>query len=131
MEPENGEDRDLVSWGWSEYFTQLERFFRDLERQFGIARVSYAKYATERLEVCEVTLNRLLGLVYQRAATINDSIVQRGVVLTDKLLELRRLILALRAQWQQYSCTIEIISEQTSYHVSVAGTSGRRGQPNL
>ena len=38
-------------------------FFRDLTRQFGIARLLYAEYAVERTELCEVTLDRLLGQV--------------------------------------------------------------------
>ena len=54
---EQDEEGDFVSGDWSDYFTQLQTFVRDLTRQFGIARLPYAQYAVEGLELCNVTLD--------------------------------------------------------------------------
>ena len=44
---------DSVTWGWSEYFSGLSQFLRDLDRQSGIASISYTDYSIHRLEMCE------------------------------------------------------------------------------
>ena len=119
-----GEGTDFLSWGWSEYFTQLERFFRDLDRRFGLARRPYAEYATERLKICEVTLSRLASALNTAddnlGPTNNTSAVQSGLGrLRERISELRSLTQSLRVQWQQYSTTIDITSEQLGYHASI------------
>ena len=47
---------------WSDYFTQLQTFFGDLTQQFGIARLPNTQYGVERLELCEVTLDRQISM---------------------------------------------------------------------
>lgn len=83
-------EEDIKSWGWSDFFLQLQRFFINLERQYGIARSSYCDYANEQLEVCEVTLNHLLRASDWHGR--ND--VAQGMVLhglRETLVELRGL----------------------------------------
>lgn len=120
-------EEDIESWGWSEYFIELQRFFTDLEIQYGIARSSYCDYANVRLEVCEVTLNRLL-----RAFDERDDLAQGMALngLREKLVELRGLVRSLHFQWQQYAATVDHRSEQASYH-AVATRSGGRGRPTF
>ena len=120
------EPDDIESWGWSEYFSELERFFADLERQYGIARGSYCDYATERLDVCELTLNRLSSVI--DAGRSPEGTVLFG--LRARLERLTDLVRSLRFQWHQYSATSDTRSEQSSYRaISIAG--GRRGRPSF
>ena len=128
------ESTDSVTWGWSEYFAQLETFLRDLERQFGIARLPYVEYASERLELCEVTLSRIAaGLVNTAARPDIASGENSNQVLhhfRDRIVELRRLIVSLRVQWQHYTTTVESGARQTSYRAGV-DHSNRRGRPRF
>lgn len=125
MDSESSDD-DIESWGWSEYFTQLQRIFMDLERQYGIARNSYCNYAIERLEVCEVTLIRLLSAFDAGRNGSGQGLVLDG--LRERPIELRGLVRSLHFQWQQYSATIDHRSEQASYR-AISNASGRRGRP--
>ena len=65
---------EFVIGGTGVTFTQLQTFFRDLTRQFGIARLPYTQYAVERLELCEVTLDRLLGQISMALNSDSDSL---------------------------------------------------------
>ena len=108
---------DVESWGWSEYFSQLQRFFADLERQYGIAQRSYCSYANERLEVCEVTMNRVLDVLDGGGG---HKPAQGTVLygLRERLIELRGLVRSLRLQWQQYAATIAHRAVQASYRAT-------------
>ena len=109
---------DVESWGWSEYFSQLQRFFADLERQYRIAQRSYCSYANERLEVCEVTMNRVLNVLDGGGG---HKPAQGTVLygLRERLIELRGLVRSLRLQWQQYAATIAHRAVQASYRATV------------
>ena len=53
-------DEEPVTWGWDDFFSDLARF---LSRQAGIASVSYAEYAIERLEMCIGVCAHLLAVL--------------------------------------------------------------------
>ena len=110
-------DSDSVNWGWSEYFSQLSGFFRELERQRGICSVTYAEYAVERLEYCETLINHLSGIL---ASSENEAVgsTSRSVIMRygEIFSTLQGLVQSLRVQWQQYYTTVECVSEISCYH---------------
>ena len=101
-----------VTWGWEEYFSDLAHFLRDLGRQAGIASVSYAEYAIERLEMCEGVCTHLVGA---SVSVVDDD--ERDVVeqFRHTFLMLRSLLNSLRIQWLEYFTAVESTSA-TSYH---------------
>ena len=97
--------------------------------------VLYAEYASERLELCEVTLTRLASLIHTAVDSDSQEEESSGQVLgrfRERINELKRLVLALRVQWQDYIATLEFSqSRQTSYRAGVDRSSGRRGRPRI
>ena len=51
--------------------------------------------------------------------------------LTNRISELRRLVLSLQMQWQQYLATVELNLELTSYHAEVDRSNSGRGWQGL
>ena len=110
---------DSVAWGWSDYFAMLSRFFQDLERQSGIASLTYSEYAVERLENCQRVISHLSGVLATSAMETEGS--RSSVVLGygERLSTLQGLLQSLHVEWQQYRDSVERASVRSRYHAPV------------
>lgn len=121
---------DPVTWGWDDYFSDLARFLRELGRQAGIASVSYADYAIERLEMCEGVCTHLVAVL-----NAGESIVEgeESVIVEEyrhRFLNLKRLLQSLRIQWVEYCSAVES-SPATSYQAPLLHQPHQRGRPTF
>ena len=123
-------DSNPVTWGWNQYFSNLAQFLRDLGRQTGIASVSYAEYAIERLEMCEGVCAHLIG-VFDASESVTEN-EERSVVerYKHRFRMLRRQLHSLRIQWHEYCATVEN-SSATSFCAPLQYQPHQRGRPSF
>ena len=86
------DDSDSFTWGWNEYFSDLARFLRDIGGQAGIASMSYAEYAIERLEMCEGVCTHLLGVLDSSGSVLEDDESDVVELYRQRFLDLRHLL---------------------------------------
>lgn len=54
---ETSSDNEL--WGWEEFFREIDKLLRDLDRNYELCTVDYASYAVQRLELVVSSVVRL------------------------------------------------------------------------
>ena len=122
---------DSVIWGWADYFSGLSQFLKDLERQSGIASISYTEYALHRLEMCEDVCTHLIG-VLNSGNVLGDE--ERIIVeqYKEKFRKLGSLLGSLRVEWNEFQALIERRSpSNVSYRAQVQHNEHHRGRPRF
>ena len=121
-----------VTLGWSEYFSGLSQFLKDLDRQSGIASISYTGYAIHRLEMCEDVCIHLIGVLNAGMDILGDE--DRIVVeqCRENFRSLRRLLGSLKTEWNELQAVMESQSvSSVSYHAQVQHDDRQRGRPRF
>ena len=123
---------DSVTWGWDEYFSGLSRFLRDLDRQSGIASISYAVYAVDRLGMCEDVCTHLIGVLNAGVDMLRDEERRIAEQYREKFMILKRLLGSLRIEWDGFQDLMESQSvSSVSYRAPVHHDHHQRGRPRF
>ena len=125
---ETSSDNEL--WGWEEFFREIDKLLRDLDRHYELCTIDYASYAVQRLELAVSSVARLKDhLETNRAAVC----IHNRYIIDGYVSDMEELLICLRAlsqKWQAHEKTKEQQSELLVYRVLQEHT-GSRGRPRF
>ena len=111
----------METQAWDSYFTSVEQFLTECERQYGVCNSLYTSYVLEQLEFLESTCRTLIRVL------LHDF---PGNAVTQLLYDLLANILILRSHWQSYS---DSVLRHNNVYVRVPALihTGVRGRPRF
>lgn len=85
---------------WDQYFSSVENFLRESERQYGLGNDEYVQYVLEQLEVTQLTCQVLLRTLSRHVEFHEQQQLLSGLI---------GCLRTLRIRWQEYA------DRETSY----------------
>ena len=61
---------DNELWGWEEFFREIDKLLRNLDRHYELCTIDYASYAVQRLELAVSSVARLKDHLETNRATV-------------------------------------------------------------
>ena len=109
----------------NDFYDEIMKLLRELQRQYGVANVNYTAYALERLENCIITCSTVESLL------LGDSSGQ----LADYCVTFSSLIECLRQvyrNWEEYEDLIDSHPDASlHYHTPLVHIAGQAGRPRF
>ena len=109
----------------NDFYDEIVRLLRELQRQYGIANANYTAYALERLENCIITCSTVESLLLRASS----GELEDYCVLFNSLIECLRQVYR---TWEEYEDLIDSHPDTSlCYHTPLVHMAGNIGRPRF